>query len=106
MASARAKYDTEAQLGQDRPQMANPEGPVTLDDEAGAPAAVVASQLVERKGRDGHGSEERVGAPGRLLVGVLQNAEPRLGAELGRQWTGLPMGGLVGGPGEVPGAVG
>src|SRR6267378_4130416 len=77
LASARAKDDTEAELGQDRPQMADPEGPVTLDDEAGAPTAVVAAQLVERKDRDGHGSEERVGAAGRLLVGVLQNAEPR-----------------------------
>src|SRR5438105_13042056 len=93
-------------LGQDRPEMAHAEGAVALDGEAGSPPTVLLTELVEREDCDGHRSEERVGAAGRLLVGVLQKGEPGLGTELGRQGTGPPMRGLVSPPGEMPGTVG
>src|SRR2546430_6989466 len=102
----RPQHEAEAKVGEDRAEMADAEGPVALDGEAGSPATVLPSELVERKDRDRHRSKERVGPAGRLLVGVVQEAEPGLGTELGRQGTGLPMRGLVGRTREVPGTVG
>ncbi|NML52699.1 SpoIIE family protein phosphatase [Streptomyces sp. R302] len=102
---ARGEAEPEAVVGGDRADVVGGEGALPFQDERGQTGAGVTGGAVEGQDADGRRPVEGMAAAGGLLVGVGQDPDALLVAELVDEAVGPPVRRLVVAAGEVAGAV-